>query len=142
MPALAPATARARLAAARVGRLATASASGVPHLVPVVFALGDRSDTVYVAVDAKPKRTRSLRRLRNLAENPQGSLLVDHYAEDWSQLWWVRVDGPARILAPGDGEAARAVRLLADRYPQQTATGAVIALDLGRVSGWTASETG
>jgi PPOX class probable F420-dependent enzyme len=134
------AQARARFAAARVARLATADATGRPHLVPVVFAVdGDR---VYTVVDAKPKRTTSLRRLANVAVNPRVTLLVDHYDDaDWSALWWVRADGHGRVLDPDvDEEARRAVELLGARYPQQRAAGAVLAVDVARWSGWSAAD--
>ena len=88
--------ARRRFAAARRAHLATADERGRPHLVPMVFVL--REDTIFSAVDAKPKRTRALRRLANIAANPHAAALVDHYAEDWDSLWWVRADGSARVL--------------------------------------------
>ena len=72
--------------AARVARLATVSATGQPHLVPVTFAVD--GDMIYTAVDHKPKTTTRLRRLANIAANPQVTLLADHYADDWDQLWW------------------------------------------------------
>jgi PPOX class probable F420-dependent enzyme len=133
--------ARARFVAARVARLATADAGGRPHLVPVCFAVA--GDTVYVAVDAKPKRTQKLKRLANLAENPAAALLADHYDDaDWSRLWWARADGTARILEGSDPERLRALELLAGRYRQYTETpppGPVIAIDVVRWSEWTAS---
>jgi PPOX class probable F420-dependent enzyme len=129
--------ARARFAAARVARLATAGSDGRPHIVPVVFALD--GDCVYSAVDAKPKRTTALRRLANVTENPAVALLVDHYEDDWDALWWVRADGRGRVLASSAGEARRAVALLAARYPQQRPTGAVLAVDVDRWSGWSAA---
>ena len=134
-----PAEARARFAAARVARLATADARGRPHLVPVVFAVvfavdGDR---IYSVVDAKPKRTTALRRLRNVAENPFVALLVDHYDDaDWAALWWVRAEGRGRVLELDAPEARRAVELLRARYPQQRVVGAVLAVDVERWSGW------
>ncbi|MFD2472267.1 TIGR03668 family PPOX class F420-dependent oxidoreductase [Amycolatopsis silviterrae] len=103
---------RARFAAARVARLATADGRGVPHLVPVTFAV--RGDTVVFAVDHKPKSTTALRRLANIAENPAVSFLADEYDEDWSRLWWARADGTARVVEerdPYDG-------WLAEKYPQ------------------------
>ena len=130
------AAAREQFAAARVARLATASAGGRPHVVPIVFAV--TGDVVYSAVDAKPKRTTRLRRLANVNENPQVSLLADHYEEDWERLWWVRGDGRGRVLGDGDPEGARAIGLLGDRYPQQRVTGAVLAVDVARWSGWSA----
>ncbi len=133
-----PADARERFSAAKVARLATADAAGRPHLVPVVFAV--QGDRVYSVVDAKPKRTDALRRLANVRENPAVALLVDHYDDDWSALWWVRADGHARVLHPDHPEARQAVELLAQRYPQQQATGAVLAVDVDRWSGWSARE--
>jgi PPOX class probable F420-dependent enzyme len=126
----------ARFAQAPVGRLATVAPGGRPHLVPVVFALHD--DVVYTAVDAKPKTTQRLRRLSNIEANPQVSLLVDHYDRDWTQLWWVRVDGVAEIHH--DGDVVHTGRdLLRAKYPQYQSVslnGAVIAIAIRRWSSW------
>jgi PPOX class probable F420-dependent enzyme len=134
------AQARSRFAAARVARLATVTAEGRPHLVPVTFALD--ADTIYTAVDdAKPKATLRLARLRNIEANPAVALLADHYADDWTALWWVRADGTARLLEPADDEAGKARALLAERYPQYAEApppGVVIAVDVTRWSGWAA----
>ena len=139
MPTLDPDDAAARFAAARVARLATVSGDGVPHLVPVVFAVA--GSRVLIAVDGKPKRSRSLRRLANIAEDPAVCLLADEYAEDWSALWWVRADGQAVVR---DDEAAltEARAALGARYPQHVAdppAGPVIEVTVERWSGWTAS---
>jgi PPOX class probable F420-dependent enzyme len=123
-----------------VARLATSTPDGKPHLVPVVFAVGVDSDhdVVYTAVDAKPKTTQRLRRLANIAANEQVSLLVDHYADDWTQLWWVRVDGVAAIHA--DGAAMHTGHeLLRAKYPQYQSVslnGPVIAVTVRRWSSW------
>jgi PPOX class probable F420-dependent enzyme len=134
------AEARRRFAAARVARLATADASCHPHLVPIVFAVA--ADTIYSAVDAKPKRTTALRRLANVTANPPVAVLADHYDDaDWDALWWVRADGTGRVLDAADEEARRAVGLLAERYPQhreQPPAGPVLAVDVQRWSGWSA----
>jgi PPOX class probable F420-dependent enzyme len=136
-----PAEARERFAAARVARLATADAGGRPHLVPIAFALA--GETVYSAVDAKPKRTRALRRLANVRENPAVALLADHWDEDdWDALWWVRAEGRGRVLDPADPEALRAVELLRERYPRQRDHGEVLAVDVERWSGWAAASAG
>jgi PPOX class probable F420-dependent enzyme len=133
-----PAEARARFAASRVARLATADAAGRPHLVPIAFAVA--GDTIYSAVDAKPKRTRALRRLANVRENPAVSLLVDHWEEDdWAALWWVRADGRGRVIDSEDPEARRAVELLRERYPAQRDAGEVLAVEVDRWSGWAAA---
>ena len=124
-------------------RLATADADGRPHLVPIVFALSD--DRLYSAIDLKPKAravpNARLRRLDNIHANPAVSVLVDDYTEDWGQLWWARADGTARVIAATDVEAARAIRALADRYPQYRDApppGPVIAIAVDRWSGWAA----
>jgi PPOX class probable F420-dependent enzyme len=130
--------ARRRFAAARVARLATVDARTQPHLVPIVFALA--GETIYSVVDAKPKRTAALRRLQNVSSNPRVSVLVDHYDDaDWGALWWVRADGVARVLGLEQPEAARALELLARRYPQQRAIGPVLAVDVERWTGWSAA---
>jgi len=134
-----PQQARRRFAAASVARLATVDVHGRPHLVPIVFALA--GDTVYSVVDAKPKRTTDLRRLHNVRSNPRVSLLVDHFDEgDWGALWWVRADGTGRVLEQGEPEARAAIELLHERHPQQRATGAVLAIDVERWSGWSADD--
>jgi PPOX class probable F420-dependent enzyme len=130
---------RVRFTQSPVARLATITPDGIPHLVPVVFAVGDDGhDVVYTAVDAKPKTTRRLRRLANIESNPQVSLLVDHYADDWTQLWWVRVDGLAAIHH--DGQAMHTgYRLLRAKYTQYQSVplnGPVIAVTVRRWSSW------
>lgn len=132
------AQARELFEAARVARLATADRDGRPHIVPVVFAVA--GDHIYTVTDAKSKRTTALRRLVNVRANPAVSLLVDHYDDaDWGALWWARADGTARVLELDEPEAAAAVRLLVRRYPQQRAIGAVLAVDVRRWSGWSAT---
>jgi PPOX class probable F420-dependent enzyme len=131
-----------RFAQSPVARLATSSPDGKPHLVPVVFAVSadssDHHDVVYTAIDAKPKSTQRLRRLANIAGNQQVSLLVDHYADDWTQLWWVRVDGDATIHS--DGAAMHTgYRLLRAKYPQYQSvslSGPVVAITVRRWSSW------
>src|SRR6266536_1955101 len=81
----------ARLTAARVARLATTDPDGRPHLVPIVFALD--GDTLYSAVDRKPKRSSTLRRIENARVRPDVAILVDHYEDDWDRLWWIRLRG-------------------------------------------------
>jgi PPOX class probable F420-dependent enzyme len=128
--------ARGRLAEARVGRLATADAGGVPHVVPFVFALD--GDTVYWAVDEKPKRSRSIKRLANIQANPNVEVVVDRYTERWDRLWWVRATGPARIVQE-EAEEGRAHILLAAKYRQyrkQPPQGPVVAIEVARLTWW------
>lgn len=131
--------AREKFGGERVARLATVGGDGRPHLVPVVFALA--GDRVVTAIDHKPKTTTDLRRLRNIRENPEVSLLVDHYDDDWSRLWWVRADGAARVVESGpDREAA--IDALAAKYLQyreRRPAGPVIVVDVTRWTGWSAT---
>jgi PPOX class probable F420-dependent enzyme len=128
----------ARLAAARVARLATTDPDGRPHLVPIVFALA--GVTLYTAVDRKPKRSRVLRRVENARARPDVTILVDEYDEDWSLLWWIRLRGRARVLDEGD-ERERALALLAEKYPQyrsEPPEGPVLAVDVTETRAWAA----
>jgi PPOX class probable F420-dependent enzyme len=104
---------------ARVGRLATADAAGRPHAVPICFALA--SDTLYTAIDLKPKREKpeNLQRLRNVAQNPEVAVIVDRYSEDWKRLAFVLLRGRASLARAE--EAQRAMRLLRLKYPQYRA---------------------
>jgi len=132
-------TARELFASVRVARLATVDPGGRPHLVPITFALD--GDAIVTAVDHKPKSTTKLRRLENIAANPEVSVLADRYEDDWSRLWWVRADGTARIAQPGADEHERAVARLADRYAQyaeRRPEGPAIVISVSRWSGWRA----
>jgi PPOX class probable F420-dependent enzyme len=130
------------LQAGRVAHLATASASGEPHVVPVCYAC--TGATLYVTIDEKPKRRdRPLKRLRNIAANPNVAVTVDRWDEDWRRLAWVMLRGRAEILLAG-AEHDRAQALLRDRYPQYRAMDLsplpVIALRIERVAAWGALE--
>jgi PPOX class probable F420-dependent enzyme len=135
-----PEQARRRFGQAKIARLATADASGCPHLVPMVFVLAN--DTIYSAVDAKPKRSTSLRRLANSAANPRVTVLVDYYDDDWTTLWWVRADGNGRVLNASEPEAHDAIKRLMARYPPyraQPPRGPVVAIHVTRWSSWSAA---
>jgi PPOX class probable F420-dependent enzyme len=127
-----------RLTAARVARLATTDPDGRPHLVPIVFAL--EGDTLYSAVDRKPKRSTRLRRIENARERPDVTVLVDHYDDDWGRLWWIRLRGCARVLDEGE-EREHALELLQEKYPQyrdEPPDGPVLAVDVTDVRDWAA----
>ncbi|HEY7693232.1 MAG TPA: TIGR03668 family PPOX class F420-dependent oxidoreductase [Gaiellaceae bacterium] len=122
---------------ARVARLATVDGQGRPHVVPICFAI--EGDTLYTAVDEKPKRTRRLKRLANIEANAAVEVLIDHYEEDWSRLWWVRLRGSARIV-----DDRRAVELLAAKYPQyrrRPPSGPVIAVTIEERREWASSPS-
>ncbi len=134
-----PGEARARFEEALVGYLATVGADGAPHLVPITFALN--GDTIYTAVDAKPKRSRPLHRFENVAVNPRVSVLVDMYDDDWTRLWWARADGIASVVTDGD-ELERALSALRTRYPQYATvslTAPAMAIAVDRWSGWSSA---
>lgn len=132
--------ARSRFAGARVARLATADGDGRPHLVPVTFAA--TADRITIAIDHKPKRTNNLKRLRNIGTNPSVSVIVDHYADDWESLWWVRADGSARVVID-ETERVRYLAPLQAKYPQyrdHPPEGPVIDIEVTRWSSWAYSD--
>ena len=156
MPTIFTHTQLARLAAAPVARLATADAAGRPHIVPFCFASDAAGRRIYSALDAKPKRgasLTSLRRVRNIRANPQVSVLIDHYEDDWRNLWYLLIQGRAELLSPGpspddqspDDEHAAAIALLRAKYPQYRtmpiAANPVIKITPQRATAWNASGT-
>jgi len=139
VPALTPDEQHARVAAAPVARLATLRPDGTPRLVPITFALVE--GLVCSAVDeVKPKRSTRLARLADVARDPRAAVLVDTYADDWTQLWWVRIDGTAAVHEAGDLHA-RALAALVTKYPPYAAappSGAVLVLTPSSWAGWAA----
>jgi PPOX class probable F420-dependent enzyme len=129
---------RQRVEEARIARLATLTPEGRPHLVPICFALD--GDLLYTAVDEKPKRSRRLQRLANVRAHREVTVLVDHYDEDWSRLWWVRLKGAARVVEAGD-ELETALRLLVGKYEQyrrEPPGGPAIVIEIRDWRGWEA----
>lgn len=127
---------RRRVETARVARLATVDTTGRPHVVPICFAIV--GETVYSAVDRKPKRSPRLKRLDNIRANPGVEVLVDHYEDDWSSLWWVRLRGRAFVVDDGE-ELGRALEALAAKYPQyrvEPPPGPVVAVALDEWKWW------
>lgn len=130
------------LDAGRVGHLATADHAGVPHVVPVCYAVAN--ETVYITVDEKPKRRDiPLKRVRNILENPRFSFVVDRWDEDWTRLGWIMLRGAAEILTSGAEHAPehdRAQALLRERYPQYRTMALeelpVLALRIASITGW------
>ena len=138
MPPLSPEEARRRLTAARIGHLATVRVDGRPHIVPIVFAVD--GETIRSIADSKPKRGLDLLRNRNIAGNPAVSVLVDEYEESWRSLWWVRVDGTARVVEEG-ADRDRTIELLREKYPQYaewtTPFGAATIIQIEKLTSWT-----
>ncbi len=114
---------------ARVARLATVDETGQPLVVPICFAWD--GSALFSAVDAKPKQTRDLRRLRNIRANPKVSVVIDHYEEAWKRLRWVIVQGRAEILA---SDTKQALNLLREKYPQYATVGLSVGAPIIRVT--------
>jgi PPOX class probable F420-dependent enzyme len=128
---------RARVEGSRVARLATVRPDGRPHLVPVTFAFA-APELVVTAVDHKPKRSTDLQRLRNVDAHPEVSLLVDAYDEDWSRLWWVRLDATAEVVRDEPTRSSLAAALV-ERYPAYAGrppAGPVLAMTVHTVVSW------
>src|SRR5205823_3522464 len=129
--------ARARFEAGRVAHMATVRPDGRPHLVPIVFTTD--GDTIYSAVDEKPKRSPELQRLENIRLNHNVTLMVDHYEDDWDAVWWTRADGTASVVEEGP-ERDRARELLTAKYREYRegveVVGAALVVRVSRWSGW------
>jgi len=139
LPLISPET-RVKLEAARVARLATLDAERSPHLVPICFVCD--GSLFYSAIDRKPKRVaaNSLTRLKNIAQTPRVALLVDHYDEDWTRLWYVLVRGEAELVSDS-AERERAIQLLRAKYPQYDADmlagdAPVLRITPARITAW------
>jgi PPOX class probable F420-dependent enzyme len=102
-----------------VARLATLGPDGAPHQVPIVFAR--HAGRLWSPVDGKPKRGTQLARLENVRRDPRVCVLLDHWHDDWTQLWWLRLDGRARVVAGGDVDLTAIERALRAKYPQYAA---------------------
>ena len=132
----------ARLSETPVGHLATADANGRPHVIPVCFSYDGQY--IYSVLDAKPKRgsLTGLRRVRNILANPQVSLVIDHYDEDWTRLWYLLVQGRAELVEDGP-EPPAAIAMLREKYAQyrdmQLDGNPVIKITPERVTGWSGS---
>ena len=121
----------------RVARLGTIGSDGAVRLVPICFAIV--ADDLVSAVDHKPKRTGQLRRLDDMVASGAATVLVDHYDDDWSHLWWVRVRGRATVHDPGDRAVEPALAALAAKYPQyreQPPAGAVYRIAMDEIRSW------
>lgn len=138
--------AKKRFAHARVARLATVDRHHNPHLVPICFAVDEATGAIYSAVDAKPKATRDLKRLRNIAGNHHVTLIVDHYEDDWTKVWWVRVDGTAIVHDTGTEAHSRGRGYLTDKYEQYRDApdllGRMVVVHAEKWTGWAYSALG
>jgi PPOX class probable F420-dependent enzyme len=131
---------RRRFAASHVARLSTVRPDGGPHVVPIVFALV--GDTVFSAVDAKPKRSTALQRLADVRSEPRCALLVDHYEDDWRRLWWVRADGTGVVVDAPPVEHP-GIQALVRRFPQyrdEPPSGPLLVVTVQRWTGWASTS--
>ena len=128
-----------------IARLVTLGPEGAPHPVPIVFVR--HGGRIWSPVDAKPKRSADLGRIRNVESDPRVSLLLDHYDADWSRLWWMRIDGRAQAVRPSgpdDPDVAPVVEALRRKYPPYTTVPVLIepatllAVDPAKITTWCA----
>ena len=120
MAALPDTLVHALLDATPVARLALLGANERPEALPIVFARV--ADVLYSPVDGKPKKSARLARLAHLERHPAVTLTLDHYADDWQTLWWLKLDVSASVVvddAPGWDDAVAALR---GKYSQYATT--------------------
>lgn len=104
----------------RVGRVATAGSSGVPHVVPVCHVLA--GGKVYFASGD------DARKVKNLQDNPRVTVTVDLYSDHWGTLKGVMIQGRARLIERGS--RFRRIRdLLYRKYPQYPREAAISPTD-------------
>lgn len=125
-----------RVSLVPVGRFATTYPSGEPHIIPVTFAVV--GNAIVHMVDQKPKMTQHLQRIVNIEASPNVSLLVDEYDDDWDQLWWVRIDGLARVATSGSDwrDARSALIKKYAQYREWPPAGQVVYLEITKVTSW------
>ena len=110
---------------ARVARLATIDSEFKPHLVPVVFVFN--GNHFFIPVDEKRKTAKpeKLKRIRNIEDNPNVTLLIDEYSEDWTKLAFVMIQGKASIATKEEGniQVRQAYKKLMIKYLQYQKVG-------------------
>jgi PPOX class probable F420-dependent enzyme len=105
--------------------------------VPISFAFVD-DDTIVTAVDHKRKQSPRLQRLENIRHNPSATILVDHYAEDWTELWWARLHCRATVVdQPAAADLAPLVAKY-DQYRERPPAGPAILLHVVAMKTWAA----
>ena len=131
---------RRKFASSPVARLSTVRPDGGPHVVPIVFALV--GDTVFSAVDAKPKRSTALQRLANVRAEPRCALLVDHYDDDWRRLWWVRAEGHGEVVdvVPAGHPGIHALAQRFSQYRDEPPSGPLLVVTVQRWTGWSSTS--
>ena len=103
-----------------VARLAVIDGKGRPEVMPIVFARVGQ--TLFSPIDGKPKKHGRPARLAHIARNPAVTLVIDHYAEQWDRLWWIRIDADAVIAEGKHDDWDAAVEALGLKYPQYQTT--------------------
>jgi PPOX class probable F420-dependent enzyme len=123
--------------------LAALGPGGEPWQVPIVFARA--AGRLWSPVDGKPKRGTALARLEHVRRDPRVSLLLDHWDADWSRLWWLRLDGRARVVTTADVDLAPIERALRAKYPQYatlplfSGPPTLLEIEVTRIASWSAS---
>ncbi|MGH2754157.1 MAG: pyridoxamine 5'-phosphate oxidase family protein [Actinomycetota bacterium] len=97
----------------RRAALTTLDRRGYPHAVPVVYAV--YGDDLVTPIDRKPKTGKPLGRRLNIERNPNVTILVDRWSEEWTGLAWVMARGKASIR-PAEASLAELEAIVA-RYP-------------------------
>jgi nitroimidazol reductase NimA-like FMN-containing flavoprotein (pyridoxamine 5'-phosphate oxidase superfamily) len=94
----------------RVCRVATAGAAGIPHAVPVCHVLAGGKLYFGSGDDG--------RKVKNIAENPNVTVVIDAYSDTWSLLRGVMIQGRASAIIERGPRFRRVRDLLYRKYPQ------------------------
>jgi PPOX class probable F420-dependent enzyme len=101
----------------KIARMATVDKSGKPLVLPICYAYDGAN--LYTPIDKKPKSVlpRELKRIRNITGNPNVSVVVDVYHEDWNKIGFIIIHGTAEVIDSGK-EYRESLRILSEKYIQ------------------------
>ena len=125
---------------AKVARLATVDQKSHPYVVPVVFVFHENSFFIPLDEKVKTVNARKLKRVKNIEKNPNVTLLIDEYQNDWKKLFFLMIHGKATVT---DGKNSKIMdkvhKLLISKYPQYKKIGvgnSCIKINTTKVTFW------
>jgi len=135
---------RTLISRAKVARLATVDQKLYPYVVPVVFVF--HGNSFFIPLDEKTKTVnpKNLKRVKNIEKNPNVTLLIDKYQNDWKKLFFLMIHGKAKVIDEKNGKIMDKIhKLLVSKYPQYKKIGignSCIKIEPTKVRFWSNSQ--